>query len=126
MAFTINFLLFSETGKKSLALQAIPTQNLQKKSHEGSKRPERRQIVKEILVSKEINKTVYKSLEDLWNKISKLKLSYWIKEYETNKVTLKTLMRTFSVYSFVSNKMGILVLFFEVFKVNIFQSISGT
>ena len=81
MYFNFIYIFYLETGRKTLKLEAIPTQNLPIKSHDSIKPPERRHIniVKDMVVesTENIKKPAYKDWTEFCNRVQKLKLHQW-------------------------------------------------
>ena len=89
------------TGKKSLALQAIPTQNLPQRLHEHTTKPERKHLerVKDVPLPEDIQstKTVYTSLTDVEKEISKLKLKGFQLEKKESKIIFRKMMSPYTI-----------------------------
>ena len=68
---------FLETGQKSLALLAIPTRDLPKKSHDDKPKIERRELIRHSNFTKEKTTASYSSLSELSKRSGKLKLNGW-------------------------------------------------
>ena len=70
---------FTKTGKKTMALYALPVLNLPQKSHEASQAEERRKIIRHVAEPDDSSssKAVYKDFRELHARVGKLRLSGW-------------------------------------------------
>ena len=82
--------LSSETGRKALRFDAVPTENLPQKSHASKPVKERRHlnIVQDKIVTQP-NCMSYQSFEEVTKRVAKLKLPTWQQKVSNSQLTLE-------------------------------------